>query len=582
MLRTIVCTAPWLLVGALLTACVAEPGDAGDGPDAGDLAAADPEIADHGTGYLRTAEGILPIVYDRQGDYALIQEDIAIPLDDLDKHLIAAEDLDDALAGLASHDRAAVRAYGSARWPGGVIPFQFASGLSMEMRGRVNEAITEWETKTSFRFRAKTSADSDYLTFRSGSGLVCWSELGRQGGQQYITLPDVCEAGRIMHEIGHTVGFFHEQSRYDRDQFVTIIWNNILQEYKAQYEQYVDPGSDGWSSDGQDVGPYDYGSIMHYPAFSSKFAIDPDLPVIVPTQSNAVIGQRNGLSRLDVEAAQRIYYGGYIIGPAAARITLYRNTFFGGVSQTFPPGSYTTFPHDWFDIVGAGQASSIAVPPGLVVTACTAAPFPENPPICGTFTQSVTTLPAGLDNAITWMQVDRAVTVYNEASFWANPQTFAIGEYRANAGQLGLIGNDRVSSVVVPPGLVVELCYGESGPTSVAPYCQTYDQNTAYVGNFMNDQASLIRVKPAVTIYQEANLVDYGNRKGLPLGTWSYGAFAPVGNNSISSLVVGKGLKATLCDGASGGSPCAVFRGDVHFVGGLHDRGSWIKVEVGP
>jgi astacin len=176
------------------------------------------------------------------------------------------------------------------RWPDGIVPFTIDPALPNQ--GRVNDAIAHWNSRTGISLVARTS-EPNFVTFRPGDG--CSSSIGMRGGQQFITLAPGCNKGSTIHEIGHAVGLWHEQSREDRDRFIRILFENIEAGKEHNFDQHI--------TDGDDIGRYDFGSIMHYDRFVFSKNDDPT----IETLHGESIGQRSGLSEADIQAVNFMY-----------------------------------------------------------------------------------------------------------------------------------------------------------------------------------------------------------------------------------------------------------------------------------
>ncbi|CEF71114.1 Astacin-like metalloendopeptidase [Strongyloides ratti] len=143
------------------------------------------------------------------------------------------------------------------KWPNGRIPYIISSQYTVAERAVLAKAIQEYHTRTCIRFVPKTSSDSDYLYIGKIDG--CFSDVGRAGGRQELSLDNGClQYDTAIHELMHSVGFYHEHERWDRDNYISILWNNIDRE---AYDQFGKVDLTESSYYGQ---PYDYRSILHY------------------------------------------------------------------------------------------------------------------------------------------------------------------------------------------------------------------------------------------------------------------------------------------------------------------------------
>ncbi|MFN0204195.1 MAG: M12 family metallopeptidase [Bacteroidia bacterium] len=207
----------------------------------------------------------------------------------------------------------------------GKIPYDASNVYNVDS---VMKAINYWNVRAGLMglhiaFVPKQAGDTQWVKFFDTPNAYA-SRLGRVIGatEQEVWVDFQGYSGRILHELGHTAGLYHEHQRWDRDNYVNIAMNEVRAEYADNYCKLHDIQAT----------PFDYQSLMHHwcYAFSETPPIDginidtsdfkKTIIPLYPLGEGVIMGQRADFTPYDIQDFNQLYPTGIIggIGPTGS------------------------------------------------------------------------------------------------------------------------------------------------------------------------------------------------------------------------------------------------------------------------
>ncbi|XP_066916197.1 hatching enzyme 1.2-like [Clytia hemisphaerica] len=174
-------------------------------------------------------------------------------------------------------------------WKDGYVPYTISNQFGSDEKQRIRSALDDiMEAARCLTFQefnvGASNVPTAHVRVIKSSG--CWSLVGRTGRQQDLSLGNGCVyTGTIIHEFLHAIGFYHEQSRPDRDSYIRINWGDIQSGREHNFNIQKNINSLGIK--------YDPKSVMHY--------------------SNGAFAKSRGLKTIEWKADPSMSLGGRVL-----------------------------------------------------------------------------------------------------------------------------------------------------------------------------------------------------------------------------------------------------------------------------
>jgi astacin len=455
-------------------------------------------------------------------------------------------------------------------WPGGIVPYD--ASVPAEIQAAVNDALAIISA-TNIRLVPKNN-ESAYIQFVVDKTLKGAGEspVGRQGSVQTIKLIPNASSTTVVHELLHSFGVWHEQSRTDRDSFVEILWPNIMSGQEHNFDRHDDSATST---------AYDFRSIMHYG--SQAFGrIDPstgtELRTIRSRDPGRAIAPSSTLSAMDIAGLNQIYPPndcGQVpvlfedVDRAGRRVPIYRDvTDLHGPLAFGDKVSSLCIPFGWSvalfeDVNFAGHSTILSGPMTIENLHSPSQRFG------GDKLSSIRVV--GVMANVPPAVCQDAVSLFQHAGF--EGRNLILNASAANLHTLNL--GDEVSSVCVPAGVTLELFehvdFGGGairidGPFAINDLALSSPDQVHWGDKFSSARLNGIVTNPLpASCGNNPVAFEHDNFRGtqIALGTSAINLHLLALGDRISSLCIPAGWKITIHEDVDFGGRSAVLTGAV-------------------